>query len=234
MKAVYKKEVGQLFHSVIGYVYLGIFLLISGGYFTVYNLLQGSGDIRNFFSPLMSTVMFLLPMLTMRTYSEERKMRTDQLLLSAPIRSIDVAAGKFLAVFTIFSVGMAFILLYVMVLAILGQFNLLMVVGNYLGMLVSASAFIAIGMFVSALTENQIIACIVSYAVMLGLWIIGTVQSYLTNPVLKSLAGYLSVANRFSEFSMGIFDASTLVYYLSITVFFLFLVSLLTEHRRQQ
>lgn len=234
MKAVYKKEVGQLFHSVIGYVYLGIFLLISGGYFTVYNLLQSSGDIRNFFSPLMSTVMFLLPMLTMRTYSEERKMRTDQLLLSAPIRSIDVAAGKFLAVLTIFSVGMAFTLLYVMVLAILGQFNLLMVVGNYLGMLVSASAFIAIGMFVSALTENQIIACIVSYAVMLGLWIIGTVQSYLTNPVLKSLAGYLSVANRFSEFSMGIFDASTLVYYLSITVFFLFLVSLLTEHRRQQ
>lgn len=234
MKAVYKKEVGQLFHSVIGYVYLGIFLLISGGYFTVYNLLQGSGDIRNFFSPLMSTVMFLLPMLTMRTYSEERKMRTDQLLLSAPIRSIDVAAGKFLAVLTIFSVGMGFTLLYVMVLAILGQFNLLMVVGNYLGMLVSASAFIAIGMFVSALTENQIIACIVSYAVMLGLWIIGTVQSYLTNPVLKSLAGYLSVANRFSEFSMGIFDASTLVYYLSITVFFLFLVSLLTEHRRQQ
>ena len=225
---------GQLFHSVIGYVYLGIFLLISGGYFTVYNLLQGSGDIRNFFSPLMSTVMFLLPMLTMRTYSEERKMRTDQLLLSAPIRSIDVAAGKFLAVLTIFSVGMVFTLLYVMVLAILGQFNLLMVVGNYLGMLVSASAFIAIGMFVSTLTENQIIACIVSYAVMLGLWIIGTVQSYLTNPVLKSLAGYLSVANRFSEFSMGIFDASTLVYYLSITVFFLFLVSLLTEHRRQQ
>lgn len=234
MKAVYKKEVGQLFHSVIGYVYLGIFLLISGGYFTVYNLLKSSGDIRNFFSPLMSTVMFLLPMLTMRTYSEERKMRTDQLLLSAPIRSIDVAAGKFLAVLTIFSVGMAFTLLYVMVLAILGQFNFLMVVGNYLGMLVSASAFIAIGMFVSALTENQIIACIVSYAVMLGLWIIGTVQSYLTNPVLKSLAGYLSVANRFSEFSMGIFDASTLVYYLSITVFFLFLVSLLTEHRRQQ
>lgn len=225
---------GQLFHSVIGYVYLGIFLLISGGYFTVYNLLQGSGDIRNFFSPLMSTVMFLLPMLTMRTYSEERKMRTDQLLLSAPIRSIDVAAGKFLAALTIFSVGMVFTLLYVMALAILGQFNLLMVVGNYLGMLVSASAFIAIGMFVSTLTENQIIACIVSYAVMLGLWIIGTVQSYLTNPVLKSLAGYLSVANRFSEFSMGIFDASTLVYYLSITVFFLFLVSLLTEHRRQQ
>ena len=172
---------------MIGYVYLGIFLLISGGYFAVYNLLQGSGDIRNFFSLLMSTVMFLLPMLTMRTYSEERKMRTDQLLLGAPIRSIDVAAGKFLAVLTIFSVGMVFTLLYVMVLAILGQFNLLMVVGNYLGMLVSASAFIAIGMFVSALTENQIIACIVRYAVMLGLWIIGTVQSYLTNPVLKSL-----------------------------------------------
>ena len=78
MKAVFQKELGQLFHSVIGYIYLAVFLLIGGCYFLVYNLLQANGDIRNFFSPMMSTVIFLLPMLTMRSYAEERRMHTDR------------------------------------------------------------------------------------------------------------------------------------------------------------
>ena len=234
MKAVYRKEIGQLFHSVIGYVYLGIFLLIGGGYFLLYNLMSANGDIRNFFSPMMSTVIFLLPILTMRTYAEERKMHTEQLLLSAPISSLSVALGKFFAVFTIFAVGLAFTLIYVLVLAMLGRFDLMMVLGNYVGMLVAASAFIAIGLFISTLTENQIIACIITYAVLLGLWLIGFAQSYLPNEFLKSLAGYLSVSNRFAEFSMGILDFSTIVYYLSITAFFLFVITVMTEKRRQE
>lgn len=161
-------------------------------------------------------------------------MRTDQLLLSAPIGSGAVAVGKFLAVVTIFAVGLGGTLLYVLALAMMGQFDPLMVLGNYAGMLVSAGAFAAIGLLVSAMTENQIIACIVSYAVILALWLIGSVQSYLPSPVLKALAGYLSAANRFTEFAMGIFDLSTIVYYLSITAFFLFAVTLVTEKRRQQ
>lgn len=234
MKAVYQKELTQLFHSVIGYIFLGVFLFIGGGYFVLNNLLSANGDIRNFFSPMMSTVIFLLPMLTMRGYSEERKMRTDQLLLSSPVSAFAVAMGKFLAVVTIFSVGMAFTGIYVLVLALLGQFQPVMVLGNYVGMLVSACAFIAIGLFISALTENQIVACIVTYAVLLALWLVGFAESYLTNPLAKKLAGYLSVANRFSEFSMGIFDLSTVIYYLSITGFFLYLITVLMEKRRQQ
>lgn len=232
MKAVYRKELGQFFHSVIGYVYLCIFLLISGGYFVLYNLLPASGDIRNFFSPMMSTVIFLLPMLTMRSYSEERKMRTDRLLMSAPISSLAVALGKFFAVLTMFALGMGCTLLYVMVLALMGQFNLMMVVGNYLGMLVTASAFISIGLFISNLTENQIIACIVTYAALLALWVIGFVQSYIPNAFIKKLVGYLSVSSRFTEFSMGILDVSTIVYYVSITAFFLFAITLTDEKRR--
>lgn len=232
MRAIYKKEVGQLFHSVIGYIYLAVFALISGGCFVVYNLLPANGDIRSFFSPLMSIVLFLLPMLTMRSYAEERKMRTDQLLLSAPVRTGAVALGKFLAVLTIFAAGLAVTLLNVLALALLGQFDPLVLLGCYLGMLVSASAFIAIGLLVSALTENQIIACIVTYAVLLGLSLIGTAQRYIPNEALAAAVGWLSLANRFAEFSMGIFDFATVVYYLSVTVFFLFAVTLLNEHRR--
>ena len=233
MRAVYQKELGQMFHSVIGYVYLGIFLFIGGGYFVLYNLMPANGDIRSFFSPMMSTVIFLLPMLTMRTYAEERKMRTDQLLLSAPVSSFSVALGKFFAVLSIFALGLAVTLTYVLVLAVLGRFNLMMVLGNYAGMLVAASAFIAIGLFISALTENQIISCIITYAVLLCLWLIGFAQGYIPNELLRGITSYLSAANRFAEFSMGILDFSTIVYYLSISTFFLFIITVITEKRRQ-
>lgn len=232
MRAVYKKEVGQLFHSIIGYVYLSTFLFIGGGYFVLYNLIPASGDIRRFFSPLMSTVVFLLPMLTMRTYAEERKMHTDQLLLSAPVSSFSIAVGKFFAVFTIFAIGMTFTLIYVLVLAVLGQFNLMMVLGNYMGMLIAASAFIAIGLFISALTENQIIACILTYTTLLSLGLIDSTQDYISNRLLKSLMGYFSAGKRFAEFSMGILDLSTIVYYLSITFLFLYLITMITEKKR--
>lgn len=232
MGAIYKKELDQLFHSVVGYIYLAVFALISGGCFVIGNLLPANGDIRSFFSPLMSTTIFLLPMLTMRSYAEERRMRTDQLLLSAPVSAGGIVLGKFLAVLTIFAAGLSVTLLNVLALALLGQFDPLMVLGNYAGMLASTSAFIAIGLLVSSLTENQIVACIVSYAVMLGLWAVGAARSYISNQLLARLVGYLSLANRFAEFSMGIFDLATIVYYLSVTLFFLFLVTILNERRR--
>ena len=233
MKAVFQKELGQLFHSVIGYIYLAVFLLIGGCYFLVYNLLQANGDIRNFFSPMMSTVIFLLPVLTMRSYAEERRMHTDRLLLRAPVSSLSVALGKFFAILTIFSIGLAFTLFYLLVLAVLGRFDPLVALGCYVGMLAAAAAFISIGLLISALTENQIIACIVTYAVLLGLWLVGFARSYLPGELLRTLAGYLSAADRFAEFSMGIFDLSTVVYYLGISAFFLFAVTLVSEGRRQ-
>ena len=233
MKAVYYKELGQLFHSVIGYIYLAAFLLISGGYFVMYNLFPANGDISRFFSQLMSTIIFLLPMLTMRSYAEEKKLRTEQLLMSAPISAIAVALGKFFAVLTIFAVGLSVTLLYVVCLAVLGQFEFLIVFGNIMGMLTVASTFLAIGLLVSLMTENQITACIVTYSILLMFWLIGTVGTYVTSPVLKIVAHNLSLSNRFAEFSMGILDISTLVYYLSITVFVLFMISVITEKRRQ-
>ncbi|MED9993054.1 MAG: ABC transporter [Oscillospiraceae bacterium] len=232
MKAIYRKELGQLFHSMTGYICLAVFALLGGCFFVIYNLLQGNGDIRNYFSPMMSTVIFIIPVLTMRSYAEERRGRTDQLLMSAPVSMLSIALGKFFAIMTLFAVGLSFSLIYVIVLAQLGQFDFLVVLGNIVGMLVSASAFAAIGMLISALTESQIIACIVSYAVLLGLWLIGSAQSYITNEAAKALVGWLSISKRFAEFSMGIFDLATVVYYLSICAFFIYLVALITESRR--
>ena len=129
--------------------------------------------------------------------------------------------------------GLAITLIYMLILAILGRFQPMMVLGSYIGMLASVSAFIAIGLFVSALTENQIIACSITYTLLLGLWLIGFAQGYIPNEGLKAIMGYLSVANRLGEFSMGILDFSTIVYYLSITAFFLYIITVMMEKRRQ-
>lgn len=137
MKAIYRKELGQLFHSMTGYICLAVFALLGGCFFVIYNLLQGNGDIRNYFSPMMSTVIFIIPVLTMRSYAEERRGRTDQLLMSAPVSMLSIALGKFFAIMTLFAVGLSFSLIYVIVLALLGQFDFLVVLGNIVGMLVS-------------------------------------------------------------------------------------------------
>ena len=232
MVAVYKKELGQFFHSFIGYIYLAVFSLLSGGFFVIFNLLPANGDIRDFYSPLMSSTIFLLPMLTMRTYSEERKTRTEQLLMSAPVSSGAVAVGKFFAVLTLFATGLLFTLPHILTLAFLGKFDLLVILGNIAGMIVSASSFIAIGLLISSFTDNQIVACIITYAVLLGLSIIGKAQSYIPNDTISAIVSYISLSDRFAEFSMGIFDFATIIYYLSVTVFFLFMISILNELRR--
>lgn len=149
-------------------------------------------------------------------------MRTDRLLLSAPVSCRAVVLGKFFAILCIFAAGLLVTLLYVAVLAAYGQFDLLVTLGGYCGMLLAAAAFIAVGMLISSLTENQIVAGTISYSLLLGLWLVGFASGFLTNPLLKTVSSYLSLSNRFQDFAMGVFSAESAVYYLSLTALFLF------------
>jgi len=214
-----------------GYVFLAIFLLLSGYYFTVGNLLSGNGDIRTFFSSIIMVVMFLIPMLTMRTFAEERKMGTDQLLMASPVPMGRVVLGKYLAVLAVFGAGLFVTVSYVVILAVFGQFDGMVTAGNYVGILAAASAFIAVGLFLSALTGNQVVAGVLTYSCLMGLWLIGAADGYLSGP-LKTLAEALSLGDKFREFAMGIFSVSSVVYYLTIAVLFLFLTTLFLEARR--
>ena len=143
MCAIYRKELSQMFHSMIGYIYLASFLLIGGIYFVTYQLIPANGDISKFFSQaLCLTVIFLLPMLTMRSYAEERRLKTESLIHERQLLSASaIALGKFFAVLTVFIIGLSFTILYVICLAVLGQFEPLVVLGNYAGMIAAASSF---------------------------------------------------------------------------------------------
>lgn len=232
MVSIYIKELKQYFKSMIGYIFLGIFLLICGFYFTTGNLLSQNGDIKIFFSSIFSILIFLTPILTMRLFSEERKMKTQQLLFTMPISIQSIVIGKFLATLTVFGIGMTITILYPLILVYYGSYDIMVTLGNYVGIMLLISSFIAIGIYISTLTENQIVAAVISYCVLLGLWLIDSVGIFVAKGLLRTTLNYISLSNNFREFTLGIFNPANIIYYISITVFFLFLSILVLENRK--
>ena len=223
----------QYFHSVIGYVFIAIFMLISGYYFSIQNLLAGSSDIRYFFSNMVSVLVFLIPMLTMRLFAEEKKTRTEQLLLTLPISLGSIVISKYLAAMAVFSAGMLLTTVFPVTLSFFGEVDLWVTVGNYFGLTIMVGSFVAIGLFISSLTENQVIAAVVSYCVLFGLWLIGWVSSFVQNKVVIWVVNWLSILQRYNEFTLGIFNPASVVYYFSIIFTFLFLTVQVLEQKRR-
>ncbi len=222
MKSIFKKEMASYFNSMVGYVFLAIFLAITGYYFTVNNLLAQSADVKEYFNTMIFTLMFLLPILTMRLFAEERKSKTDQLLLTSPVSVSEIVFGKYFAAMAVFLAGLAVTLLYVLSIGLLGEFELYTVIGCYIGMIFAAASFIAMGMFISSVTENQIIAAVLTYALLLGFYAVSLLAGYVTSPALVALLDWVAVFRRFGEFSMGIFNPAALLYYLSLAGLFVF------------
>ena len=232
MKAIYREELGGFFHTMSGYVYLSIFLMISGYYFVTGNLLSGNGDMKNYFSSMVQVGMFLLPMLTMRSFAEEQKTGTNQLLMSSPVSGPGIVTGKFLAVLTVFAIGQSVSLIYGAILAAYGQFDPYLLSGSLAGTILAASAFISIGLFISSVTDSQVVAGVISYSILMGLWLIGYIGTFLSSSPLKALASYLSLSSKFMEFSMGLLSLTSVTYYISIAFLFLFFTILMQERRR--
>lgn len=232
MTAVWKKEMRQYMTSVIGAVFLASYAGLTGYYFVVGNLLAGDGDASVLFHSIFSVLMVLIPMLTMRLFAEERKQYTEQLLLTAPVSVMKIVMGKFFAAACIFLIGSIPVILAVAVLAWYDCFHLLETVGNWCGLCVIGSTFLSIGMFSSSVTENQIVAAIMSYIILLGLWILDFLKYYVQNRWAVALIEYLSFRSHFDELAAGIFSFSTLVYFLTLTCFMLTWTQLILENRK--
>lgn len=232
MIAVWKKELRQYRTSIIGAVFLASYAGLIGYYFVVGNLFAMNGDITILFRSVYSTLMVLIPVLTMRLFAEERKMRTDQLLFTSPVDIGRIILGKFLAAFVIFCLGSVPIALDGAVLAFYGCFRPLETVGCFAGLLLAGSGLLAIGIFASALTENQVVAAIVSYVIMILLWLLDYLTYYVQGVWAARLIGYLSFQSHFRELSSGIFSISAVVYFTSLTGLMLGLTYLVLESRR--
>ncbi|MBE6693782.1 MAG: ABC transporter [Ruminococcaceae bacterium] len=246
MLAIYKKELRSYFINPIGYVFLGIFLAVSALLCCYTTIVSGSYDASNYFFFLMLTFVILIPLLTMRLFAEERKLRTEQLLLTAPVSITGMVLGKFFAAFTIFGGAMLiscinFIPLYVTAAierpeAAYEFYRIGPVTGEIVGctvcLILIGAAFIAIGTFISSLTENQLASAVITISIIAAMIGISFLNSYIEVYWLRVVLDWISVYGRFANFANGIFDFAAILYYASISFVFLFLTVRVYEKRR--
>ena len=234
MKAIFNREFNSYFTSMLGYVFLTIFLLLTGVMFYVVNIRFMTARMTNFFSIVNNWALFLLPLLTMRLFSEDRKQKTDQLLLTAPISTKEIVFGKYLAAFGIFMVGVLITLIYPVILAFTGNLPIAETISCYVGFKLLCSAILAIGAFMSSITESQIVAAIATYGVLIFTLLLGSVASNVSNEIIVKILLWLSPVQRFSDFTLGILNFEPIIYYLSITSLFLFFTVMVFERRRMR
>ena len=221
------------FTGVIGYAFLVIFLAIAAILFCYTTLFSMSANVSNYFTFMLIFSAVMLPILTMKTFSEEKKIKTEQLLLTSPVSIPAMVFGKFLAAYLIFASALIFTSLYFLILTPYATLEVAKLLGNIVALLLVGMVFIAIGLFVSSLTENQLSAAIGSMAIILALLGIGIVSSLLpTTYWLRFVLDALSIFTRFSNFTNGYFDLASVVYYLSVGGIFLYLTIRVYDRRR--
>ncbi|MEE0210542.1 MAG: ABC transporter permease subunit [Negativibacillus sp.] len=232
MAAIYKREMHSYLTSAVGYVFLAVFFAISGYYFFATSLVSNSTDLSYVFSNLFSIVIFLVPLLTMKLFSEERKQRTEQLLFTAPVRFTGVVLGKFFASLTMYLLGMSVTLVYFLVMCAFRVPDVAIFVGNFLGLLLLGAALCAIGIFISSLTESQVIAAVGSLAIGMFLLFANSFTPVVSNQLLNKVMDAISFYDHYLSFTRGLIHLSDLTFFISVTVLFLFLTVRHLERRR--
>ncbi len=287
MFAVFKRELRSYFLSPIGYVFIGTFLLITTLVFLFYVLFTeyATSNFGNVLTYLSTFLIFLIPILTMRAFTEEKKNRTDQLLFTLPVRISSIVVGKFFASVCLFIIALLFTSIYVFILSLFGDIAPLQLVSTYTGFLLLGTSYIAIGIFISALTENQVIAAILTiislflllvadslmkslsgsamsgilfiillivllsltiyyfmgnYIIALACFIICTIAVSITGyffkemfeGILGKVGTFISLIGRYDMFSNGIFDLSSIIYYISFISIFIYITIVKIEQER--
>jgi ABC-2 type transport system permease protein len=238
--ALWRRELAALFLSPIAYVMLMFFLLVTGCgfYWLVKENLEVMRSVQGLMVVIWACMLIVLPILTMRTFAEERKNGTFETMMTAPVKDSTVVAAKFAGVLSFFMLMCAPTLLYLVITRLLVPEAAHLIeagpiASGYLMVGLIASAFIAMGMLASALTSNQIIAAISTFSIMSILFFGGLFEPHLSkSPMVREIGGYLSSALHLMESARGVFDSRSLMLYLSVTVFFLFATVKAVEARR--
>jgi len=194
--AIFARELRAYFITPIGYLYMGLFLLLTGIFFTFGNLMSQSSQFSGFLGNLLFIYLFAVPLLTMRLFSEERRQKTDQLLLTSPVSIPAIVIGKFLAAMTLYAATAVLTPLYAVVVAVFGDLQVWETVGSYVGFLFLGAGYISVGAFISASTENQLTAALVTFFSLLVILLIDSIAQMMPQDLRSGLisAGVLVLA----------------------------------------
>lgn len=232
MGAIYRREIGAFFSSSIAYVFLAVFYLITGFFFTMDNLAAGSANLLSVFSTMFVVSIFLIPLLTMRLFSEEKKQRTEQGLLTAPVSLTGIVLGKYFAALTIYLIAAAVALVLGVILSLFGTVAWMTLIANFLAIGLVGAAFIAVGLFISSLTENQVAAAVGGIVCLLAFFLVDLLAARVNVTWIQTLLYDLSFYTRYYEFTCGIFNLSSVLFFVSTAVLFNFFTVRVFEKRR--
>jgi ABC-2 type transport system permease protein len=247
--AIADKEVRSYFASPIGYILIGLFSLLFGWFFYVYlvafamqseQMAQFGGGgganvnqmmIRGLFQNTAVIILFVMPMITMRTYSEEKRSGTIELLLTSPVTDLQIIVGKFLGALALYAAMLLVTMVYMAILFKIGEPEWRPLAAGYLGLLMMGSCFLSAGLFISSLTKNQIVAGFLTFVTFLMLWIISWIGES-SGPTTQAIVNHLSITQNFDDFARGVIDTKPVVYYLSFITFGLFLTAKSVDSER--
>ena len=243
MLAIYKREMRSYFTSWIGYIFLAIAIIVSAFIFCLSTFLYdtGTSDTASYFSMMTYLMVIFLPILTMRSFSEERKQKTEVLLMTSPVSSLSMVLGKYFSALTMFAIYMVISMINLIPLCAFATFDTItetmninagMIFGSYIALFLVGVAFIAIGTYISSITENQFATLVLTIAALLSFMLLSSINNLVENEAVRRLLSCFSIYSRFTSFTYGIFDYTALLYYLMLAGLFIFLTARVFKARR--
>ena len=232
MTAIWRRELKSYYYSPIAYVFMGVILFLFGIYFWQVVISGSSYYMTQVYSIMFTWCMLFLPALPMKTFSEERKNKTDQALITAPVSVTSIVWGKFLSAFCVYLFTMVITLIPVFIIGAFSDPSWQLIFGNIVATLLYGAAIIAIGVFISSLTESQIVALVATVGVSILLMLVDSFSGLVDNAVFQTIVNWISFQSRYTPFTNGIFNVSSVVFFLSVVVVFNFLTARKLESRR--
>lgn len=232
MSAIIKRELNSYFGSAIGYIVLAVFYFFSGVFFNFYCLYQNSSALGPVFSNMLMIILFLMPLVTMKSFAEEKRQKTDQALLTAPISLFEMVMGKFFGAFILYVICNAIFIIYALIIAIFATPDWAVILCTLIGMLLMGAALLSIYLFISAMTESQVIAAVLSIGAGLLIYLLDSLSSLANVEFVTTIINAISFNRNLSNFTYGILSLHNVVYFLGVTAIFLFLTVRVFERRR--
>jgi ABC-2 type transport system permease protein len=228
---IFKKELRSYFNSAVAYVVIVVFLGIVGWFHTNSLFLMNVASLRLLFEVIPPVFLFVIPAITMRLLSEEKKSGTIELLVTKPLHDAEIVLGKFLAAWALVAITIAPTLIYYATIAFLGTIDNGPVIGGYFGLLLMAGVYVAIGLFASSLTENQVIAFIIGFVMVFAFFMMDKILPYVPE-WLTTTVEFVGIDYHFGNIARGVIDTRDVLYFLSVLCFMLYLTVVALGRRK--
>lgn len=231
IRTIFRREVQSYFNSAIAYVVIVVFLAIIGWFHTSNLFLANMATLRLMFEMVPAIFLFVIPAITMRLLSEEKKSGTIELLTTKPLHDVEIVLGKFLAAWALIGIALLLTLVYYVTIALLGKIDNGPVIGGYCGLMLMAGVYVAIGLFASSLTENQVIAFIIGFVLVFALFMLDKILIYIPESI-ASIVEFLGIDYHFGNIARGVIDSRDVIYFLSLLGITLYLTVLSLGRRK--